>query len=147
MSLLVWAANGAITAGSARGWYPSLSQPPGTPPTWLFAPVWTTLYPIMGVAAWLVWRRVDIGAERKRAALRTWGWQLLVNSLWSPAFFGLHSLPLSMLVISVLLITILLTVRRFVHLQPVAAVLMAPYAVWVSYAAYLNAGFWWLNHG
>jgi tryptophan-rich sensory protein len=147
MSLLVWAANGAITAGSVRGWYGSLAAPPGTPPTWLFAPVWTTLYPVMGVAAWLVWRRIDVGAERKRAALRTWGWQLLVNSLWSPAFFGLHSLGLGFVVICTLLATVLLTIRRFVPLQPLAAALMAPYAVWIGYAAYLNAGFWWLNHG
>ena len=147
MSLLVWAANGAITAGSVSGWYPSLAAPPGTPPTWLFAPVWTTLYPVMGVAAWLVWRRIDVGAERKRAALRTWGWQLLINSLWSPAFFGLHSLRLSLFVIGALLAAILLTIRRFIPLQPIAAILMGPYAAWVAYAAYLNAGFWWLNHG
>jgi len=147
LSLLVWAANGAITAGSVRGWYGSLAEPPGTPPTWLFAPVWTTLYPVMGVAAWLVWRRIDIGAERKRAALRTWGWQLLINSLWSPAFFGLHNLGLALVVIGLLLAAILLTIRRFAAIRPVAAVLMLPYAFWVGYATYLNAGFWWLNRG
>lgn len=147
MSLLVWAANAAVTAGSVRGWYTSLAAPPGTPPTWLFAPVWTTLYPVMGVAAWLVWRRIYVGVDRKRVALRTWGWQLLINSLWSPAFFGLHSLGLAMLVIAVLLSTVLLTIRRFAPLQPLAATLMVPYALWVGYAAYLNAGFWWMNHG
>lgn len=147
LSLLVWAANGAITAGSAPAWYWSLTAPPGTPPTWLFAPVWTALYPLMGVAAWLVWRRIDVGAERKRSALRIWGWQLLANSLWSPAFFGLHSLGASLVVIVLLLAAILMTVRRFVPLQPVAAVLMLPYGLWVSYAAYLNVGFWWLNRG
>jgi len=145
LSLLVWAANGAITAGSTPAWYWSLTAPPGTPPAWLFAPVWTALYPVMGVAAWLVWRRIDVGAERKRAALRSWGWQLLANSLWSPAFFGLHRPGLSLVVIVLLLASILLAIRRFVPLQPVAAVLMLPYALWVGYAAYLNAGFWWLN--
>ncbi len=145
LSLLVWAANGAITAGSTPAWYWSLTAPPGTPPVWLFAPVWTALYPVMGVAAWLVWRRIDVGAERKRAALRSWGWQLLANSLWSPAFFGLHRPGLSLVVIVLLLVSILLAIRRFVPLQPVAAVLMLPYALWVGYAAYLNAGFWWLN--
>jgi len=100
----------------------------------------------MGVAAWLVWRRIDIGAERKRAALRTWGWQLLANSLWSPAFFGLHSLGLSLVVIALLFAAVALTMRRFLPLQPVAAAMMLPYALWVGYAAYLNAGFWWLNH-
>lgn len=147
MALLVWAANGAIIAGSAHGWYPSLTAPPGAPPTWLFAPVWTTLYPMMGVAAWLVWRRIDVGVERKRVALRTWGWQLLINSLWFPALFGLHSLGLGLFVIGLLLAAALLTIRRFVPLQPVAAVLMGFYAAWVGYAVYLNAAFWWLNHG
>lgn len=147
MSLLVWAANGAITAGNVRGWYSLLSAPPGTPPTWLFAMVWTTLYPLMGVAAWLVWRRIAVGAERKRAALRTWGWQLLINSLWSPAVFGLHSLELGLLVVALLLAAILLTIRRFVPLQPFAAALMGFYVAWVGYAAYLNVGFWWLNQG
>ncbi len=147
MSLLVWTASSAIIAGSVRGWYGSLAAPLGTPPTWLFAPIWTTLYPVMGVAAWVVWRRIDIGAERKRAALRTWGWQLLINSLWSPALFGLHSLGLGLFVIGSLLVAVLLTIRRFVPLQPVAAALMVPYALWVGYAAYLNMGFWWLNHG
>lgn len=145
LSLLVWAANGAITAGSVRGWYGALVPPPGTPPNWLFAPVWTALYPLMGVAAWLVWRRIDVGVERKRAALRTWGWQLLVNALWSPAFFGLHQLGLALAVIGVLLMAVLLTIRRFAPLQPAAAVLMLPYALWVGYATYLNFGFWWLN--
>lgn len=147
LALLVWAANGAITAGSVRGWYASLAAPPGTPPNWLFAPVWTTIYPVMGVAAWLVWRRVDVGADRKRAALRMWGWQLLVNSLWSPAFFGLHQLGLSLVVIGLLLVAVLLTIRRFAPIQPIAAAMLAPYAVWVAYATYLNAGFWWLNPG
>lgn len=145
LSLLVWAANGAITAGSVRGWYGSLVRPPGTPPDWLFAPVWTALYPLMGVAAWLVWRRIDVGVERKRTALRTWGWQLLVNALWSPAFFGLHQLGLALAVIVALLLAILLTIRRFAALQPSAALLMLPYVLWVGYATYLNIGFWWLN--
>ncbi len=145
LSLLVWAANGAITAASTPAWYWSLTAPPGTPPAWLFAPVWTTLYPVMGVAAWLVWRRIDVGAERKRTALQTWGWQLLANSLWSPAFFGLHSPALGLAVIALLLAAVLLTIRRFVPLQPAAAALMVPYALWVGYAAYLDAGFWWLN--
>ena len=147
MALLVWAANGAVTASSVRGWYDSLQAPPGTPPPWLFAPVWTALYPTMGIAAWLVWRRIDVGAERKRASLRVWGWQLLVNAMWSPAFFGLHRLGLSLAVIGVLFAAILATTVMFARLQRVAALLMLPYLAWVGYATYLSAGFWLLNRG
>lgn len=145
LALLVWAANGAITAGGVRGWYGSLAAPPGTPPNWLFGPVWTVLYPLMGVAAWVVWRRIDIGADQKRAALRLWGWQLLINAFWSPAFFGLHQVGASLVIIVVMLAAILWTMRRFAAIQPLGAALMAPYALWVGYATYLNAGFWWLN--
>lgn len=145
LCLLVWGASGAATALGVRGWYLSLQRPPGTPPNWLFGPVWTALYPTIGVAAWLVWRRIDVGAERKRAALRLWGWQLLVNALWSPAFFGLHRLDVSLVVIVLMLASILLTMRRFAPISRAATWLMAPYLLWVSYATYLNAGFWWLN--
>lgn len=146
MSLLVWAANVAVIAGSSRGWYDLLAAPRGAAPVRLFAPVWTALYPVMGVAAWLVWRRIDVGAERKRAALRSWGWQLLINSFWLPALFGLHSLQLSLLVVGLMLAAMLVTTRRFFLLQPVAATLMGCCVAWVGYAAYLNAAFWWLNH-
>ena len=145
LCLLVWGASGAATASSVRGWYLSLQRPPGTPPNWAFGPVWTTLYPLIGVAAWLVWRRVDVGLERKRAALRMWGWQLGVNALWAPAFFALRSTGLGMLVIVPLLVLIGLTIRAFLPLHRPAALLLVPYAAWVGYATYLNAGFWFLN--
>ena len=147
LCLLVWGAAGAATASSVRGWYLSLARPPGTPPNWLFGPVWTTLYPMVGVSAWLVWRRLDVGLERKRAALRMWGWHLLINAAWAPAFFGLRSPALGLLVIGRLLAAILLTIRAFLPLQRWAAALLVPYVTWVGYATYLNVGFWWLNRG
>lgn len=118
----------------------TISAPPGTPPNWVFAPVWTVLYAMVGIAAWLVWRRPG-----HRPALRLWGWHLLVNSLWTPAFFGLHSVALGMLVILVLLVAIVLTIRAFQKISGLAAAMMVPYFVWTCYAAYLNAGFFWLN--
>lgn len=142
LCLLVGASAGAITEGSVRGWYAGLIHPPGTPPNWLFAPVWTVLYLMIGTAAWLVWRRV--GA---RPPLRLWGWQLLANALWTPAFFGLHSPPLALAVIVVLLVLIAWTMRAFFRIDRAAAALFLPYAVWVCYATYLNAGMWWLNAG
>lgn len=121
-------------------WYASLARPPGTPPDWVFAPVWTTLYTLIGVAGWLAWRRAG-----HRRAMLLWGWQLLAAAFWTPAFFGLHSPPLGMAVILAMLVLIGLTVRAFARLRPAAAWLMLPYLLWTCYAAYLDAGFWWLN--
>jgi len=143
LCLLVGAAGGAITAPAVRGWYLSLSRPPGTPPDFVFGPVWTTLYVAMGVAAWLVWRQGH--NERIRAALRLWGWQLAMNALWSPVFFGLHRPGAALLVLLGLLGLIVATLRMFLRINAWAALLLAPYLAWVCYATYLNTGFWWLN--
>jgi benzodiazapine receptor len=140
LCLLVGAADGAIIAGAERGWYLSLIRPPGTPPGWVFGPVWTVLYTMIGFAGWLVWRRSTASWP-----LRLWGWQLAANALWTPAFFALHSLPLALAVCVVLSALIALTMRGFARLRPSAAWLMAPYLGWTCYATYLSTGFWWLN--
>lgn len=145
--LLVGMASGGITQTSVRTWYPSLTAPPGTPPNWVFPVVWTALYLMMGLSAWLVWRRLGPAPSRGHAALRLWGWQLLLNALWTPAFFGARSTGLGLVVILPLLAAVLLTVRAFWRMDRVAAALLLPYAAWVSYATYLNFGFWWLNGG
>jgi tryptophan-rich sensory protein len=136
----VAAADSALTSSGIRGWYLSLNQPPGTLPIWAFGPVWVTLYVLIGVAGWLVWRQV--GADR---AIRLWGWQLAVNALWNPAFFGLHRIGLALAVIVVMIATTAATIAAFARIRPLAAWLMAPYLAWSCFAAYLNAGFWWLN--
>ena len=141
LCLLVGAVGGSMTAHAVHRWYATLQAPPGTPPNWLFAPVWFSLYVMIGVAGWLVWKR--LGAA---PALRLWGWQLAANALWAPAFFGLHSPILAMLVMLVLLALIALTIRAFRRTHRVAAWLMTPYAAWSLYAAYLNLGFVVLNH-
>jgi tryptophan-rich sensory protein len=140
LCLLVGGADAALVNGSVHGWYASLARPPATPPNWLFGPVWTVLYVMLGVAGWLVWRRA--GAARP---LRLWGWQLAANALWTPAFFGLHNPPLALAVILVLLVLIAATMRSFVRINRVAVWLMLPYLAWCGYATYLNVGFWWLN--
>lgn len=140
LCLLVGATAGVVTAPAVAGWYPSLRHPPGTPPDWVFGPVWTTLYVAMGTAAWLVWRQV--GPTRP---LRLWGWQLAANAAWSPAFFGLHNPPLGMAILLVLIVLVAMTSWRFWRIRSVAGYLMAPYLAWCCYAAYLNAGIWWLN--
>jgi benzodiazapine receptor len=139
LCLLVAVADGAVTALSVRTWYLTLTPPPGTPPNWVFGPVWTVLYVMMAVAAWLVWR---VGSMR---AVRVWGWQLLLNALWTPAFFGLQSTGLGLVLIVSLLVMVAVTLMIFRRVQPIAALLMVPYLAWVGYATYLNAGFWWLN--
>ena len=134
-----------MTASSVHGWYRTLARPPGTPPDWLFAPVWTVLYASIGVSAWLVWRRIEIAAFRKRLALQVWGWQLLANALWPAAFFGLRNPALGLATMAVLLVAVGFTVRAFWPLQRGAALLLLPYNTWLIFAAYLNFGFWWLN--
>ncbi len=101
LALLVGAVDGTLTAAGAGSWYLSLTAPPGTPPAAVFGPVWTLLYLLMGTAAWLVWRQPRPAG--KRAALRLWGWQLLLNAGWAPAFFRLHSPGLSLIVLLTLL--------------------------------------------
>jgi tryptophan-rich sensory protein len=142
LCLLVDLSGGVFTASSVHGWFASLIRPPGTPPNWLFAPVWTVLYAMMAVSAWLVWRSGRPAAYR---ALRLWGWQLLVNALWSPAFFGLRSPGLALVVILALPPLVALTTWRFWPLSRVAAMLLVPYLAWAIYATYLTAGFFDLN--
>jgi tryptophan-rich sensory protein len=140
LCLLVGAADAAIVAGPGRGWYLSLERPPGTPPDWVFAPVWTVLYVMVGVAGWLVWRR-----SAATRPLRLWGWQLAANALWAPAFFAMRSPPLALAVNLLLLVLILATARTFRRVRRAAALLLIPYFAWAAYATWLTAGFWWLN--
>ena len=134
-------ASGAIWPVSA--WYFQIVQPSWTPPPWVFGPVWTLLYILIGVSAWRVWRRR--GFRRDPVALRVFLAQWALNFAWTGLFFGLHA-PLAALVeIIALLALIAWTIARFRRLDPIAAVLLVPYLLWVSYATSLNAGFWWLN--
>ncbi len=140
LCLLAGAVGGSMTMRAIPHWYVVLRAPPGTPPNWVFAPVWATLYVMIGVAGWLVWRRLGAAPP-----LRLWGWQLAANALWAPAFFGLQSPAFAMGVMIVLLLLVALTIRAFRPVNRVAALLMIPYAAWCLYAAYLNAGFLILN--
>jgi len=115
------------------------------PGGWESAPLWTVLYGSVGVAAWLVWRRVDVGVERKRAALRIWGWLLLLSGLWPAALFGAQSPEAALAVMAAVLGSMVLTLRAFLQLQRTAALLLAPYAVWLCWAAYMNACCFWFG--
>jgi benzodiazapine receptor len=141
LCLLVGTVGGSMTVRAVHHWYQTLRAPPGTPPNWVFAPVWTALYVMIGIAGWLVWRRLGAAPP-----LRLWGWQLAANALWAPAFFGLHSPAVAMAVMAALLPLVMITILSFRRIQRTAAVLMVPYGAWCIYAAYLNAGFLLLNH-
>lgn len=137
---------GAALVGAlfpADNWYAQLIKPPLTPPGPVFPPVWLTLYAMMGIAAWLVWRaRGFAGAP---AALGFFLAQLVVNAAWSWLFFGLH-LPLAALLDLIILWLLLLgTTVLFWRTQRVAGILLLPYLAWVTFAGYLNFGIWWLN--
>jgi len=133
-----------FTTPAIPTWYATLEKPSFSPPNWLFAPAWVTLYLLMGVAAFLIWRR-GLGQKGVRAALIVFLVQLVLNALWSVVFFGLQ-LPLwGMVVILALWVAILLTILRFFKLSTAAGSLMLPYILWVSFAAVLNIALFMLN--
>lgn len=142
-SFVVSALGGLATSLSVDGWYQTLVRPPLNPPDWVFAPVWTTLFALMAVAAWRVWLQVSV-PRRGRALLLYWI-QLALNLLWSCLFFGVQSTGGALIEIVVLLLAIVATTVTFMRVDRIAGWLMVPYAAWVSFATYLNAGLWWLN--
>ncbi len=142
---LVAAIGSWFTAASVKTWYPTLLKPAGTPPAWVFGPVWSTLYVLMAIAAWLVWKQRS--AADVTAALAIFLTQLVLNATWSFVFFGLRRPGLALLEIVVLLGAIIATMTNFAPLSRLACWLMTPYVAWVSYATYLNFGIWRLNRG
>lgn len=135
----------ATSVGTGSDWYAELPKPFWTPPGWVFGPVWTVLYTLMGIAAWLVWRRA--GWSGARRALVLFGLQLLLNVLWPLLFFTLHLTGWAALELVVLLLAILATARAFLRHSRAAAALLLPYAVWVGYAVSINAGVWLMQPG
>jgi tryptophan-rich sensory protein len=145
---VVGASGSVFTARGLAGWYGTLQRPALAPPSWVFAPVWTTLFALLGVAVWLVWRQAAAPAptgRRVRVALAAFGVQFVFNLGWSAAFFGLQSVGLGLGVIVGLWGLIVLTTWTFYRVDRRAASLLVTYLVWVSFAAYLNYRFWVLN--
>ena len=140
----VGAGIGIVTAGQISGWYETLTEPPGTPPNWVFGPVWTVLYAMIAISGVMFWIRSAGEPVRKTG---TWWFfvQLLLNFAWTPAFFGAQQLGVALAIILALNVTIWLTIRAFSQVSRVAAWLLVPYAIWVGYATYLNTGFFWLT--
>jgi tryptophan-rich sensory protein len=142
--VLLGAAGGLITAPQIETWYATLDKPGFTPPNWVFGPVWTLLYALQGVAAWLVWRA---GLDRRavRVALALFATQFALNVAWSPVFFGLESPALGLVVIVPLWVAIVATIAAAARVERRAAALLVPYLAWVSFATLLNYAIWTLN--
>jgi tryptophan-rich sensory protein len=124
-------------------WYLGLKKPAWNPPAWVFGPVWTTLYAMMAVAAWLVWQRGGFAAQRR--SLLLFLVQLLLNAAWTPLFFGLHLPGIAFAELLMLWVAIAATLAVFLRSSRAAGLLLAPYLVWVSFASVLNFALWRLN--
>ena len=131
--------SGLSTAGGDDSWYQGLIKPPGTPPGWVFGPVWSTLYLMMGVAAG---RLVH---QRAKSAVWVFGMQMVLNLLWTPVFFGMHQIAAALALIAAIWLGVAATISMAWEKDRVSAGLLVPYWAWLSYASYLNAGFLWLN--
>ena len=142
--LLVGVVAGSFTASGVDGWYALASKPSFNPPNWVFAPVWTTLYILMGIALFLVWRS---NADRsvKHTALVLFAIQLALNFAWSFIFFSLQQTGRAFAEIILMWLTILLTIAWFGKISKTAAWLLVPYICWVSFASVLNYYIWQLN--
>ena len=133
-----------FTTPAISTWYVTLNKPSFSPPNWLFGPVWITLFVLMGISLFLVWRKQQDTPHTNRGLI-LFGVQLVFNVLWSVAFFGLKSPISGLIVIVILWILILLTILQFSKISELAAVLLIPYIVWVSFAAILNLSLFLLN--
>jgi benzodiazapine receptor len=147
-SILVCQAAGIVgavfTTPAIPTWYVTLNKPPFTPPGWLFGPVWFSLYTLMGIAAFLVWRR-GFNVREVRIALTFFGVQLILNAVWSVLFFGLKS-PLAGFIDLVLLwLAIVIVILQFSRISVAAGLLLIPYILWVSFAGILNFSIFILN--
>lgn len=164
---LAGASGSSLTMPAINGWYKKLTKPGFNPPDWLFGPVWTTIFVLMGIALYLVWfkkwepkNEIDfkgrkpwnslsqkflIGSWQKANIILIFAFQLILNVLWSVIFFGLHSPGTAFFELLMLWFAIIFTIVNFYRVSKVAALLLLPYILWVSFAAILNYFIWVLN--
>ena len=140
LAVAVVAAIGALAAGNASAQYADLQQPAFAPPSWLFGPVWTVLYLMIGIAGWWLWRAAGLGA-----ALSWWIVQLVLNLAWTPLFFAADLLGWALVEIAALLCAVVVTIVLSWRRSRRAALMLVPYLGWVGFAAALNAAIWHLN--
>jgi len=132
-----------FTVASVKTWYLDIVRPEWNPPSWIFGPVWITLYTLMGIAAYLIWQVREV--EGAKLALVVYGIQLALNALWSVLFFGLKNPGLAFAEILILLVFIIATTILFWKINTWAGVLLVPYLAWASFATFLNYTIWQLN--
>lgn len=143
--LLVGYLSGMVTQESVKTWFPTLVKPVFNPPSWVFFPVWTILYIMIGVSGGMIWSKLESNQEAVKKAFGIFVIQLALNALWSYLFFGLHNPLLAFIEIIVLWLMIFETFTQFKKIDKVAANLLIPYLAWVSFALVLNGSIWWLN--
>lgn len=136
--------SGMSTADSIQNWYSTLNKPFFNPPNWIFAPVWTILYILLGIAVALIWHH-GLNKKEVKAAIGIFVLQFAVNLLWSPTFFNMQAPTIAFIIIVILLALIILTIMRFNKIQRSASLLLIPYLLWVSFATILNGSIVYLN--
>lgn len=137
--------SGLVTREGVETWYPTLQKPAFNPPNAIFGPVWTVLYVMMGIAAGLVWDKIEVQKEIVKKGLMFFAIQLALNLLWSYLFFGLHNPLLALIEIVLLWLMIYETFTKFIKVDKIAGYLLIPYLLWVTFAAVLNGSIWWMN--
>ena len=133
------------TQSSIKTWYPTIEKPIFNPPNWVFAPVWTLLFILMGIAAGRVWNQLETNKELVKKGLLFFGVQLALNALWSYLFFGLQNIFLALIEIILLWLVIFETYLIFKQIDKKASYLLLPYLAWVGFATILTASIFWLN--
>jgi benzodiazapine receptor len=145
LCLAVGYSSSTFTKEGVATWYPTILKPSFNPPNWVFMPVWTLLFILMGVAAGLVWDKIKEQNEEVKKALGFFLVQLILNAVWSYIFFGLKNPMLALVEIVLLWLMIYETYLKFTKINKTAGYLLIPYMAWVAFAAVLNASIWWLN--
>lgn len=133
------------TQSSIKTWYPTIEKPIFNPPNWIFAPVWTMLFILMGIAAGMVWNKLETNKELVKKGLLFFTIQLLLNALWSYLFFGLNNVLLALIEIILLWLVIYETYHIFKQIDKKASYLLIPYLAWVGFATILTGSIFWLN--
>ena len=134
-----------VTQSSIKTWYPTIEKPIFNPPNWVFAPVWTMLFILMGIAAGMVWNKLESNKELVKKGLLFFTVQLLLNALWSYLFFGLNNILLALIEIILLWLIIYETYHVFKQIDKRASYLLIPYLSWVGFATILTGTIYWLN--
>ena len=134
-----------VTQSSIKTWYPTIEKPSFNPPNWVFAPVWTMLFIMMGIAAGMVWNKLESNKELVKKGLLFFTIQLLLNALWSYLFFGLNNILLALIEIILLWLIIYETYLIFKQIDKRASYLLIPYLAWVGFATILTGSIFWLN--